>query len=180
VKRGINRLFTAVILTAILAGNAGGIDDFGYTDYYGEAATITIPTGYVAEIEESGLGTKITRFTWDDAYMRDFRVTLIEKTDSGTLAELMFVNEGLLNAKNRIAAGKVTIGETLLSEIGADEGYQGEYIVEETAGEYYNRKTLYLGKGDKKYLLDVTVHTGKLEGGLEIVQKIIGSFKLGK
>ncbi len=177
-RRGINRLVIIAVLIAICAGTASGFDDFGYADYSGDGFSIQIPTEYIVEIEEGENGTTVTRFYWMDAYMRDFRVTVLKQESMGTLAELMFANEDLLNAENQLTPSEVIIGETLLTAVGADEGYRGEYLVEETAREYYNRKTLYLGKGDTKYLLDVSVHTGKLEGGLEIVQRILDSFRL--
>ncbi len=180
--KGLNSLITTAVFTAIIVGNAAGFEGFKYTDYYGEAATeaftLSLPSGYATEIEENENGAIVTRFIWSDAYMRDFRVTLIEKSDTGTLAELISTNEEFLNAKNRLDPGEVILPEAVLSLIGADEGYRGEYLVEESAREYYHRKTLYLKKNDTKFLLDVAVHTGKLEGGLDIVQTILGSYRI--
>lgn len=178
----LSSLLIFAVFTAIIVGNAAGFEGFQYTDYYGEEATeafiLSLPSGYLTDIELSGNGTTITRFIWSDAYMRDFRVTLIEKSDAGTLAELISANEERLNAENRLDPGEIVLPEAVLNLIGADEGYRGEYLVEESAREYYHRKILYLEKNDTKFLLDVAVHTGKLEGGLDIVQKILGSFRI--
>lgn len=178
--RGNRSIVCVAALMVVVTGVANGFDDFGFTDYSGDGFTIEVPSEYIVEVEENENGTTITRFYWNDAYMRDFRVTVIEQNNASTLAELMFVNEELLNAENRLAPGEVIIGDKRLNKIGADEGYRGEYTVEETAREFFARSTFYLGKDDIKYLLDVSVHTGKLEGGLEIVQRILDSFRLNQ
>jgi hypothetical protein len=180
VREETNRFVIIAILITGFTITANGFDDFEYNDYSGDGFTIQIPTEYIVETETSESGTKITRFYWSDAYMRDFRVTVIKQKSEGTLAELMFVNEEMLNAENSLSPNEVVLNESKLSRIGADEGYQGNYTVEETAYEYFDRNILYLGKSDSKYLLDISVHTGKLEGGLEIVERILGSFKLSE
>ncbi|MCP4231626.1 MAG: hypothetical protein GY771_15960 [bacterium] len=174
----VNRLILIAVIITGFAVIASGFDDFGYADYSGDGFTIQIPTEYYIEVEQSESGTVVTRFYWNDAYMRDFRVAVLKQESEGTLAELMFVNEEMLNAENELSPNDVIIGDKRLNKIGADEGYQGKYTVEEIAREYFDRSTLYLGNGDEKYLLDVSVHTGKLEGGLDIVMRILDSFRL--
>jgi len=177
-KVEINRFVIIAVLLVSYSVAANGFEDFGYSEYSGDGFTVQIPTEYNVEIEESENRTTVTRFYWMDAYMRDFRVTVLKQESEGTLAELMFANEDLLNAENQLAPNEVILSETRLSNIGADEGYRGKYTVEETSREYYNRNTLYLTKDNVKYLFDISVHTGKLEGGLDIIQWIMDSFRL--